>query len=166
MVRRIFVAAAVLMLVLGACSKSKSSTGGGPTTYDIQVDGRNKDVVNSALTAYFPNTLTAHPGDTVKFAYPVNTGEPHTVTFGTLVDSFVKAAEAQGQNVDESKIPENSKLPDIFPPGPGDANQQSAHPCFLDTGAPQAGATACTTKTAPDFTGTQAFYNSGYLSES
>jgi plastocyanin len=165
MARRSFVVFAVLTIVAGACGKTtppKSSA----TTYTVQVDGRDKDVVNAGFTAFFPKEVAVHPGDSINFDHPDETGEPHTVTFGTLVQSFLTAADKLGPNGDASTIPENKQLPDIFPEGPGDANQSSAQPCFLATGAPP-GAAACSTdqKKSTEFTGTNSFFNSGWLAE-
>jgi plastocyanin len=172
-VKRLLVIAAVVSIVATACGSSKSSSssattaagGSGAQTYNVQVDHKGSNF-NVATTAYFPDAITAHPGDTVHFT-SVFTGEPHTVTFGTLVTQGLTAYEAAAKsnpNVDDHTIPQLAKIPDMLPQGPGDANQATAQPCFLDSGDPPGpGATACPQKAQPDFTGTESLFNSGWL---
>src|SRR2546427_2666609 len=78
--RRVGAGAAVALLggLLASC-------GGGAKaeTFPVQVDGKSS-AFNFEATAYFPDQVTVHPGDTVDFT-SVFRGEPHTVTFGTLV---------------------------------------------------------------------------------
>ena len=118
----------------------------GPQTFSVSVDARSA-TFPLAADEYFPNELQVHPGDTVKFG-EVWSGEPHTVSLGTLVD--------QG--------PTATSVPAFFPrPGRGsDPVQAAAQPCFLDTGAPPATA-ACPRVDQPAFSGVQAFYSSGWL---
>src|SRR5205823_4768778 len=124
---------------------------------NVQVDGKTTSF-NLATTAYFPSEIKAHAGDTVHFT-SVFTGEPHTVTFGTLVqqglDAYDQAAKSNPQ-VDDHTIPQLGKLPDMLPQGPGDANQATAQPCFLASGDPPGpGETPCPKRAQPDFTGTE-----------
>jgi len=93
--RRWLIALAVVpLLLLVACgddnntddnASSSSSSGGGPQTLEVYVDSPDTSTVPAAFLGYFPAALTAHPGDTLDFEAKF-TGEPHTVTFGTLVD--------------------------------------------------------------------------------
>jgi len=53
-------------------------------------------------------------------------------------------------------------VPQLLPQGPGDAVQSGANPCFLASGPAPARA-ACAKTAQPDFTGTQSYYNSGWL---
>src|SRR4051794_13611650 len=101
--RRVAILAATIVLVAGACGNDKkeskstattASAGGGAQTFAVQLDGK-ADTFNGAFTAFFPNDLSAHPGDTVTFKLP-RVGEPHTVGLGTLVDAGVKKIEALG----------------------------------------------------------------------
>ena len=152
---------ATVSLGIAACGSSKSSSAQSRT---VQVDGTS-DKFNAAFLQYFPQRVTVHPGDTVDF-HENWTGEPHTVTMGTLVESALKAAQAAGPN--GPTPPELQKLPTLLPQGPGDANQNAAQPCYLTTGEPpSATATACTKdqQTQPDFSGAQTYYNSGFLPE-
>src|SRR3954447_1244369 len=169
---------AVLVLVLAACSSDKksstsagsgssggsaassSSGGGGAQTLGVQVDADASDT-GVAFTSYFPNELTAHPGDTVNFT-SVFTGEPHTVTFGALLDQGVPKLDPAAQD----EPAEIKKIPNMLPDGPGDAIQAAAQPCFLATADPPS-SDACTPdqqKQVP-FDGTQTYYNSGFLAD-
>ncbi|MBV8559743.1 MAG: hypothetical protein JO050_03155 [Acidimicrobiia bacterium] len=130
----------------------------------MQVDGTT-DKFNAAFLAYFPSRVTVHPGDTVDF-HENWSGEPHTVTMGTLVEDGLKAAQAAGPN--SPPPPAFAQLPTLLPQGPGDANQNAAQPCFLASGAPPADPnTPCTKdqQNQPEFNGTQTYFNSGWLPE-
>jgi len=165
LVRRVLyvlVAAAALALVAG-CGGKKSAQ-----TFTVDVDGHNGNA-NEAFIAYFPNTVTVHPGDTVVFDNKGN-GEPHTATLGTLVDPVVSAfdkftpAQLQSQQGPPKAFQAlDAKVPQLLPQGPGDAVQASANPCVIASGAPPQ-KTACPAQNPqPDFDGTQSFYNSGWL---
>lgn len=155
---------------LAACGSSSTSTSSsapaaGPATVGVQIDGKTP-AFNSQFSAYFPNQVTVHPGDTVTFT-SVFRGAPHTVTMGSLVntglDAYDKAAAANPE-LDEHSIPQLAKIPDMLPRGRGDANQATAQPCFLAAGDPPGpGATPCPQKAQPEFTGTETMFNSGWL---
>ena len=156
------VVVAVLGMGVAACGSNKSSTSA--QTRTVQVDGTS-DKFNAAFLQFFPKVVSAHPGDTVDF-HENWTGEPHTVTMGTLVESALKASDAAGPN--GQTPPELAKLPTLLPQGPGDVNQNAAQPCYLTTGEPPSdAATACSKgqQTQPDFSGAQTYYNSGFLPE-
>ncbi|MBI4201484.1 MAG: hypothetical protein HY532_00010 [Chloroflexi bacterium] len=168
---------AVLLLVAG-CTSAPTAT---PTptvppslSFDVQIDG-NADDINVAFLAYFPNELTARPGDTIRFKL-VDTGEPHSVTLGTLVDdlmSFSATLCQPGPGVECPALTEEEQqkqraffvmLPPFLPEGPGDAIQAGAQPCYLATGAPPTpDACAPADQEQPEFNGRQTFYNSGWL---
>lgn len=190
--RRQWMAVAAVLAVLGAGCGDDDESGGGATTtapaggetgaITVQVDGTTDDLQMSTL-AYFPQAVTVHAGDTVTFKSN-DTGEPHTVTFGTIVDTGLNAFAAlpdEIKNADEppseeeiAKLPADTqanlkatgdldeKLPALLPDGPGDANQLAANPCFLATGDPATDA-ACPEVAQPAFDGTQAVFNSGFL---
>ena len=124
----------------------------------VGVDASSK-TSQVGFTAYFPNEVTLHPGDTVDFESHFN-GEPHTVTFGTLVDQGL----AKASPTDQEEPAELKKIPPLLPDGPGDAVQASAQPCFLASGDPPA-SDACSKdqQKQPDFDGTQPYYNSGFV---
>lgn len=145
----------------------------GPQTYNVQIDADSAEF-EAAFYAFLPDKLAAHPGDKVTFDLPHFTGEPHTVTFGTLVDTAVDKLNEVGSSMsysDRENLPEMLKLTDVFPhrvgQGPPDVNQAAAAPCYLDTGEPpfplEGSGPPCPERDQPPFNGTQAFYNSGVL---
>lgn len=189
--RRVLAVLAVMALFGAACgddddeaaTEATGTAAGaeGPQTLTVEVDGKVPDLPMGAI-AYFPSELTVHAGDTLKF-HSNDTGEPHTVTFGTVVDKGLKAFEALPDEIKEadgppdvSKLPEDQKklveevealdaaLPELLPEGPGDANQLGANPCFVAGDKPPADTEkACPKVEQPAFDGTQAVYNSGFL---
>src|SRR6478672_6437984 len=69
----------------GTSTKDKTSTAvAAPKSITVQVDGVAPDH-NDVFFNYFPNKVTVHAGDTVKFSLNDH-GEPHTVSFGTFSD--------------------------------------------------------------------------------
>jgi len=145
-------------MLAAACgsSGSKSAT----QTLKVEVDGKDA-THNESFLAYYPKELKAHPGDSITFDN-VGNGEPHTVTFGTLVNTAVSKFLANPQATEPP--PEDVKLPVLLPNGPGDAVQAAAVKCALATGDPPT-KDACTTEQQKvgDFTGTETYYNSGWL---
>ena len=124
----------------------------------IGVGGRVEGI--SAVLTFSNTSVQAHAGDELDFRMPDTEGDdPHTVTFGTLVEPGINTAEG------------GRKLPQVFPRKAPDAslqaNQSAAQPCFLATGLPpialEGGAPACEKREQPEFTGTETFYNSGLL---
>lgn len=188
--RRLAFVALVMVLFAGACGDDKeettatteptattaSSAAKGPQEFAVDIEGKT-DAFNGELAAFFPNKLSARPGDTVKFDLAHFSGVPHTVTLGTLIDKGVATLEKLGPTASIAATennPEMLKVPDVFPHaspkgGPPDANQSAGQPCFLATGVPplslSGSAPACPKVAQPDFDGTQAFYNSGILTE-
>jgi plastocyanin len=155
------------LLLLAACgdddsdsATTTSDSSGGKQTVPVGVDAKSSDT-SVAFTAYFPSEVTLHAGDTVDFGETF-TGEPHTVTFGTLVDQGL--AKVDPAATDEPA--ELKKIPALLPDGPGDAIQAAAQPCYLATEDPPA-SDACTKdqQTQPAFDGTQSYYNSGFLAD-
>ena len=151
-----------VVLLGGACGSSSKKSASSGQTRTVNVDGTSSQFLGGFL-AYFPNQLTVHPGDSVAFK-EIWSGEPHTVTMGTLVEAGLSAANAAGPNKDPG--PAYDSLPSLLPQGPGDVNQNAGQPCFLDTGAPPSNAATPCAKTAqPAFNGKQAYYNSGFLAK-
>jgi plastocyanin len=179
--RWLSVLTAALLLGAPACGgddegAEKSTEQGdvtGPQTFRVQIDGDSSEF-EAAILAYLPEELTARPGDSVRFELPHFTGEPHTVTFGTLVDAAVDKLDQAGTSMTYSErenLPEVLKLTDPFPhkpgKGPPDANQAGAQPCYLDSVEPpfplEGSGPACPKREQPEFNGRQSFYNSGIL---
>lgn len=169
---RWLVPVAVAVLLMGACSSdnktnatstggsSSSSGSGGAQTLAVDVDA-DPGSTSMGFTAFFPNEITVHAGDTIDFTEHFS-GEPHTVTFGTLVDQGLPKVDPNASD----EPPELKKIAPLLPDGPGDANQVSAQPCFLASGDPPA-SDACSKdqQKQPAFDGTQTFYNSGFLQD-
>lgn len=183
--RRQPIVLAMLILLAAACS-SKSTTGTGtssrpstqpqgPQAFGVTLDGKT-DAFNGEFGTFFPNSLSAHAGDTINFTLPRSSGVPHTVSLGTLVDKAVAKYQALGVTASffaQETAPEVLNLPDVFPhtapKGRPDTNHSAAEPCYLTTGIPplslSGGAPACPKVAQPDFDGTQSFYNSGILTK-
>jgi len=81
----------VLVLTAGAalpaCGSGDSSGSGGGANRTVLVDYNHDEFAGSFL-AYFPRAVSVHPGDTVTFKQAW-TGEPHSVTMGTLTDGLM-----------------------------------------------------------------------------
>lgn len=152
MLKRVrFLTFAIVLLTLGAGIAACGGDDKEPITVEVDVDGTPDDQ-NLAFLAFFPSELSVHAGDTIDFGL-VDTGEPHTVALGSLVDGVLSTSPED----DEALF---TAVPNMLP-GPGDADQTAANPCFIASGAPPVN-TRCTGD-QPDFDGTQSFYNSGWL---
>jgi plastocyanin len=123
---------------------------------------------NVSFLAYFPHTITVHPGDSVVFDWAGN-GEPHTVTLGSLADSAVAAynrltpAQKHANTPPEGFAALDAAVPSLFPQGPGDATQSVSNPCFQRVGP--VGSSICPNSQheQPAFDGQFAYFNSGWL---
>lgn len=116
------------------------------------------------------------PGDTVVFRQEW-TGEPHSVTMGTLVDDMMGVVSPLIEEYGlESEPPPDvmeryeaatESLPTMV--GEGEdlvVNQNAAQPCFLEEGSPpEDGGQACAEQeqVQPAFTGRQTYYSSGFI---
>ena len=182
MVRRLGVILGVVALLTAGCAQEGPVAGGNEVT--VVLDGKTDEFVG-AFTAFFPKELSVHAGSTVDFEMPQVSGEPHTVTLGTLVDAATRKLEQLGPTAslnDQEESAEMLKVVDPFfhepgPPGPPKLNQSGAQPCFLASGNPPGvvnegkqpwltgGSAACEEQEQGEFDGTQSFYNSGMLFE-
>ena len=174
--RRLLCVLAAVALVAAGCGDD-DDTAGGTTQTSAQEDGGTVTVnVDGAVDdpqsfylGYFPGTVKVSPGDTV--VYKANfTGEPHTITFGTFINPALEAFE----NATPEQLAADEPPPAfeplfkyaMLPEGPGDANQVSANPCFVTTGAlPDDTTQPCADQEAAPFTGKEVFYNSGFLAD-
>jgi plastocyanin len=160
------VAATVLVLVTSGTAASRRAAAS--QTFSVNVDGFNPKA-NETFLAYFPRAITVHAGDTVDFHY-IGVGEPHTVTLGTLTDKamaeFNKLTPKQRQEngpPPPALAAADGAIPNLFPNGPGDANQSVANPCYQQSGPVGTGLCPNSQHEQPEFTGTQAYYNSGWF---
>ncbi|HEY8739758.1 MAG TPA: hypothetical protein VIN56_04105 [Candidatus Dormibacteraeota bacterium] len=167
------VALASLAFVLAACGGTAGPSTPAANRVTVLVDAKQPSgqPLNLFATAYFPDQLSAHPGDTVDFKVQY-TGEPHTVTLGKLVDADLAATAKlgpAGPPPGSPPLPEQQKLPLLVGQpkgGPPPISQSAGQPCFLATGEPAA-IDACSKdqQKQTDFDGTQTFYNSGFLGQ-
>jgi plastocyanin len=148
----------------------------GAQTVQVGVDGTN-DTFNAAYFHYFPEKVTVHPGDTVHYKSSFR-GEPHSIAFGRDISALITLFRSQPPDVQSGQTPPpddvntqfndlSAKIPSMLPQGPGDAVQTSVNPCFVVTGEiPSDGTQSCpVTKPPGKFTGTETFWNSGFLSD-
>ena len=167
----VLLAAVFAMTGLGACGS------GGGDTRTIEVDYRSDDFAG-IFRGYFPRKVTVTPGMTLRF-HQTWTGEPHSVTFGTIVN---KAYAPIGTLIDEY-VSGKTPIPDEPPPeydeklwsetlpfffGEEDGiNQSAALPCFApkESDLPLDKAKPCAQKfrEQPEFDGTHAYYSSGFI---
>lgn len=129
----------------------------------------------SVFFAYLPSRVPLHPGDALNFSLR-DTGEPHTIAMGRIVDRAISAVEALGAAADledVEKLSAMKKVPSVLPHTSTGAvpviNHSASESCFLDTASPPVanagGAPACAQADQPAFGGTQSFYSSGVLKE-
>ena len=159
----------VLGLVLvssGTAANQSASRVAGAQTFLVDVDGTPKSA-NLGFDAYFPKATTIHAGDTVKFHW-AGVGEPHTTTFGTYADQAVLAynhltpAQRQSQNPPKAFLALDSRVPSLFPAGPGDAIQSVSNPCYQQSGSVGTALCPNSQHEQPDFNGREVYYNSGW----
>lgn len=139
-------------LIATACSDGRvTETDNGAAVRWIDVDGRTNRF-NGSFLAFFPDQVTLHPGDTVVFR-SIATGEPHTVTMGTLVDRTL-AKEPGAPSLPRWTLGESSFLP---------ANV--GKPCYLESGEPPSDPRqSCeAVDKRPAFNGKQTYFSSGFL---
>jgi plastocyanin len=173
---------------MAGCGGDDPATGAGAHGAErtVLVDYQH-DQFASSFVQFYPKQVAVHPGDTVTFRQTW-TGEPHSVTMGTLVDDLFEVApkveqydspeDARAGGLDEATIAQAvavfSKVPSMTAEG-FTIFQGGAEPCFVEDEAdvpefspggespdPKA---KCPTlgKAQPAFTGRQALYNSGFI---
>ena len=161
--RRIVGVVLVVFLMTAACGANSDSSGA--LTRTVFTDARSDDFAASFF-GYYPRVIEAHPGDTIDFTQ-VWSGEPHTVTLGTMTEALgremapaLKGRRALPDFVDTAAY----GLPSIFSETSNDnsINQVAAQPCFVAAQPLPLDAKDCPKK-QPTFTGSEAFYNSGYI---
>ena len=172
-----------LALLAPACSFGSESAA------TILVDYEH-DTFATQFSRYFPDRVEVHPGDTVTFRQTW-TGEPHTVTLGTLVDEVLDVTkpllEEYGHLPEEEVPPEvfrefleaESQLPTAFGEGPPEGEGEGpegegeeseaipatvAQPCVIDQGGeiPEDRG-LCEERELAAFDGTELYFNSGII---
>ena len=180
--RRMAAALGVVLLLAAGCgsddegdgtaattaARASETAGDEPVLLPVQVDALPEDF-SASFFSYFPQQLSARPGDTVQFTSRF-TGEPHTVAFGKVIDEALAAygAVPPGTPVPAEAKALLDKAPAFFAPTEtrvdADPQPAAAQPCFLAHGDPPLQA-ACTDQPAepPAFDGTQSLFSSGFL---
>lgn len=165
-----------LLLVAGGltgCGGGGGSSSEGAQKRTVLVDYRH-DETETSLFDYFPKKVTVRPGDTVEFKQAW-TGEPHSVSFGRIVETVLDPIIAVVQRVEKSgEIPKGE--PEEFrafnmpfaideEDGVPFAVQNAAQPCYVaETDAwPGDAKTPCPQRERPAFTGRDAIYSSGLI---
>jgi plastocyanin len=173
--RRSLVVLVLVALVLGACgSASGPSEDGNGARRRVLVDYKHDRFAGSFLS-YFPKRVKVHAGDTVEFQQAWS-GEPHSVTMGTLVDELGKPF---WDILDPLFAGEKVDIPEAEPDAPGfyeklpfmldeqtlEVIQAGAQPCYLDEGAPDFSdyTKPCPKRPQPAFNGKQSYYSSGFI---
>jgi plastocyanin len=169
--RKLMLLSVVVALLAASCVGSSSNT------RTVLVDFQHEQFASSFIN-YFPDRISAHPGDTVVFRQTW-TGEPHSVTMGTYADRYAKLLSpyfklfAKGGYAALPPQPpkaiddfDKKYLTDMFDQQTNTPNQNGAQPCFLSHGtAPRNHNKPCSKadQKQPDFTGRQTYYNSGFI---
>lgn len=130
-----FVSSVALVLVASACSQGVSGT----QTYRVNADQASPKGKNLFFGAYYPNSITAAPGDTIAFT---NKGSlaPHTITFGVKAD--------------------RSNSPPVVTPD-GKSNPVAFGPCATEDD-PSNTLVECPSTELPDYSGS-GYWNSGII---
>ncbi|HEV2808794.1 MAG TPA: hypothetical protein VGV93_00145 [Acidimicrobiales bacterium] len=161
------------VILVAACGSGAGSSAGNQTR-TVQVD-YNHDAFATSLFENYPRRVQVRPGDTVEFQQDW-TGEPHSVTMGTLVDEKIKPVldllnriETTGE-LPEGEPSEFMTFGEALPYALGETGmvQNAAQPCYVDkeqfSGTyPGDESTPCPKTAQPPFNGRQAIYNSGVI---
>lgn len=164
-------------LLAGAIALAATSClGNSDSSVTVLVD-YSHDEFATQFMAYFPNQVQVHPGDSITFKQ-FWTGEPHTVTLGTLLNDVLEIQKpliAEYGHLPYSEIPEwvleeydaaELLLPTFWgeeDEADGRVGQASARPCLVVDGSPPLDGSPCEVQDLPPFTGTEAYYNTGVI---
>ena len=162
--RKLYCLAASFLMLATACAD------GGAAPRTVLVD-YSHDEFASYFLRNFPSTVSVHPGTELVFRQTW-TGEPHSVTGGTIVDELMEEVRPfrekfyRGEAIPEEPpkaISELEKKVVWAFQEKGGLNQTAAQPCFLTTGAPSQDGEPCDDQEQPVFNGKQSYYNSGLI---
>lgn len=164
--KRLALVAAVYMAAAGCAG----FLGGGAQPTTVLVDFSH-DEFASFFVRYFPDRVTVRQGDELVFKQTW-TGEPHTVTGGTLADKVGKVMAPYFENIRKGEpLPQDEpkdvaeateKVGSAF--GEEDSfNQTMAQPCYTGAKDTRKEAKPCENQEQPLFNGKQAIYNSGII---
>ncbi len=169
--RRAVTLAVVLMLLATACDQLPFAGGGG-NERTVLVDFSH-DEYASLFLKNFPRKVTIAQGDEILFRQTW-TGEPHSVTGGTLVNALMKAVDPildaadKGEPIPDEPPEEVIELEEDVPFAfneEGGLNQTASQPCYLSDGKPRKDGKPCNSSQQEqiDFDGTHTYYNSGVI---
>lgn len=160
---------AILSLLLPACATLRGSYPvevSGRAAVEIDV-GRSRESVPAAYLRYFPGSITLHPGDAVRFQLQ-GSGEPHTVTLGTLVQSVTRTLDGSSARRDPHAFTGFPKPIDNRSSG-ARVSETAVRPCVLDRTAATdvvSDESDCPRGDLPPFDGSQKYFSSGLLDPS
>lgn len=159
------------LLIVGAgCS------GGADSVATVLVDYEHDEFATQFIK-YFPERVQVHPGDTISFEQDW-TGEPHTVTLGTLVQDVLDVTRpliAEHGDKPEDEVPPEvletffeaeSQLPLFYSEeaeDPAAMPQTVAQPCLIQDGTVPDDGQPCEVRELVPFDGTPTYYNSGII---
>lgn len=166
--RKLIAVVVGVVLAATACS-------GGAAPRTILVD-YSHDEFASFIAANFPREVSVHPGAELVFKQTW-TGEPHSVTGGTMADELLEMVEPyikkmlRGEEIPDEAPKPIAKLEEKLPMAyyedeeSAEFNQSAAVPCYLEEEAPPTDGTPCerADRQQPEFTGRQRYYNSGLI---
>jgi plastocyanin len=168
------VKAALATVVVGVMTWGCSSDRGNSRT--IEVDYRSDDFAGAFL-GYYPREVTVTPGMTLKF-HQTWTGEPHSVTFGKMLDDGLGSLRDKLEDYATGRepIPDepppdydaelwDEKLPSLFTEG-DQLGQDAAFPCYVEDEADlplNDKKCSAAQQKQPEFTGQHAYYSSGFI---
>ncbi|HVL81569.1 MAG TPA: hypothetical protein VM840_08265, partial [Actinomycetota bacterium] len=129
------------------------------------------DEFASFFIGFFPRRVEVRPGDSVVFKQTW-TGEPHTVTLGSLVDDMMKVAWPYLDMLERLEplpdappgdlLEKMQKVPEAW--GDEDSLIQTAmQPCYMGEEQPPMDGSPCTQQEQRPFTGKETYYNSGFI---
>jgi plastocyanin len=165
------VSAAIAVFVLAGVPGCGGDSSDGAQTRTVLVDYAHDEMATSMID-FFPQTVTVHPGDTVRFRQHW-TGEAHNVTFGTSFNDAlgrIRARLARAPRPTAAEVAADQAVLAALPAilggdrGPFVVNQNGAQPCYLDDGVPPpAPDEPCPRREQPVFTGRASYYSSGFI---
>lgn len=162
--RKLTCLAACLVLMATACAD------GGAAPRTVLVD-YSHDEFASYFLRNFPSAVSVHAGTELVFRQTW-TGEPHSVTGGTIVNELMEEVRPfrekfyKGEPIPEDPPKDIEKLEEKVVRAfqeEGGLNQTASQPCFLTKGAPRQDGKPCAEQDQPVFNGEQSYYNSGLI---
>lgn len=151
--RRLLVLTITLALGIAGCSSDPAD----PSRVVIRVDAKN--ALNVLTRAFLPRDVIASPGGSVSFKSNFQ-GDPHTITFGSVIDEYVSSRELLPSNPPPAS---SKRIPQFFSAG-FEPVSLASEPCFVPSGGAMPKSVCAKERRAlPAFDGKAVFYNSGFV---